>query len=138
MIEFFTLLGQLFSSDEARLTIKFILMGVTILLLWFGAYMTGQGIARTWRPMWQIVPYSILLGLSSRFLIWGLFHDILTKKMQADVVSFLPFAIDSIVLLGIAFLAFRMTRASSMVAQYPWLYKRTSPISWTELPQEPK
>jgi branched-chain amino acid transport system ATP-binding protein len=36
-------------------------------------------------------------------------------------------------LIGIALLAYRITQAQKMVAQYPWLYQRTGLLSWREL-----
>ena len=35
-----------------------------------------------------------------------------------------------LILLAIASFAHRVTRVHRMVSQYPWLYERSSPLSW--------
>lgn len=99
-------------------------IGITIILMGFGAFMTGQAIANTWRPAWQVVPYSLLLGFLDRFLVWGMFGGV--------GMSVAGYLIDTAFLLLVTFLAFRMTTARRMVLQYPWLYERTGPFSWRE------
>ena len=48
-------------------------IGVTLVLFGGAAFMTGQALAGTWRPLWQIVPYGLLLAAADRFFSWGLF-----------------------------------------------------------------
>ena len=102
------------------------LIGVTILVaaMAFASFITGQGLANTWRPMWQIVPYSLLLGGADRFLSWSLF--------EGELFLLSGYVIDTLVLLLISLLAYRLTQARKMVVQYPWIYERTSPFSWRE------
>jgi hypothetical protein len=70
-----------------------------------------------WRPYWQVLSYSALLGAVARFLIYGLFDGALWS---------LPgYLIGTALLMLIATFAFRLTRARRMVLQYPWLYRRT-------------
>ena len=88
------------------------------------AYMMGQALASTWRPAVQLIPYSLLLGAFGRFLIYGLF--------QGQLLILSGFVFDCIVILIIATLAFRMTRARNMVNQYPWLYDRVGLFGWRE------
>jgi hypothetical protein len=99
-------------------------LGCTMLMMGFAAFMTGQAIASTWRPLWQIVPYAVLLGCADRFLVWGLFGGALW--------SLSGWLIDMIYLFAVAFGAFRMTRARKMVQQYPWIYERAGPFAWRQ------
>ncbi|GAA0567860.1 DUF6867 family protein [Caenispirillum bisanense] len=86
------------------------------------AYMTGNAIAATWRPQWQVVPYTILLGVAERFFQYALFGG--------DLLSVTGFIIDTAILIAIGLLAYRATQARKMVAQYPWLYDRAGLLGW--------
>ena len=101
-----------------------VFIGITVLLMGFAAYMTGQGVANTWKPLWHLFPYSVLLGFADRFLVWGLFHG--------DGLSVSGYVIDTIVLLLISILAYRLTQARKMATQYPWMYERVGPFTWRE------
>jgi hypothetical protein len=105
-----------------------VFVGITLVLLGFASWMTGQALANTWRPVWQIVPYGLLLGLADRFLTWGLF--------EPDRVEVLWLAsgylIDTALLLGYALLAYRLTKVRKMVSQYPWIYEQAGPFAWRE------
>jgi len=87
--------------------------------------MTGQAMSSTWRPMWQIVPYSLLLGLVIRFLIFALFDGVL--------LTGIGYFFDSLSMLIISALSYKVTRARMMVVQYPWLYQRSGLFSWREI-----
>ncbi len=99
-------------------------IGVTVVLLGGAALLTGNALAATWRPMWHAVPYSLLLGLVDRFLIWGLF--------DGDGTSVSGYLIDTAFILLVALGVYRITRARKMIAQYPWLYVRSGLFSWRE------
>jgi hypothetical protein len=86
------------------------------------AWLTGQAIARTWRPFWHVVAYIALLGAAVRFVHFALF--------QADLISPASYAVDALYLLVLGSLAWRMTRAAQMATQYYWLYERTGPLTW--------
>jgi hypothetical protein len=101
-----------------------VFIGMTVCVMGFASFITGQGLANTWRSVWQIVPYAMLLGGADRFLIWGLF--------QGELFLLSGYLIDTLVLMLIAWIAYRLTQARKMVAQYPWIYQRTSPFSWRE------
>ena len=47
---------------------------ITVAVMGFAAYMTGQAMANTWKPAWHSVGYCILLGLADRFLTFALFE----------------------------------------------------------------
>jgi len=101
-----------------------VFVGVTVVLMGFASFMTGQALANTWRPMWQAVPYCILLGGVDRFLTWGLF--------QGELLLLSGYVVDTLVLTAIALFAYRLTLAHKMVAQYPWIYERIGLLSWRE------
>ncbi len=97
---------------------------VTLVLGGGGAWMTGRAIALTWRPTYQLVAYGILLAAAIRFIGFALFGGRLLN---------LPgFLIDAVLLIAIAILAYRFVRAGQMVAQYPWLYRRSGPLGWAD------
>lgn len=99
-----------------------VFIGVTLVLFGFAAFATGRALAATWRSARWCVPYAALLGLVDRFIHWSLF--------QGELLSPLGYVADTAVLLVIAFVAYRVTQASKMVRQYPWLYRRTGLFSW--------
>ena len=101
-----------------------VFIGLTCILMGFASFMTGQAIANTWRPMWQVVPYMVLLGAADRFLTWGLF--------QGELLLLSGFIIDTLVLMAIAALAHRLIMARKMASQYPWIYERTGLFTWRE------
>ena len=89
----------------------------------FAAFITGQALASTWRPMWQMIPYGLMLGIADRFLVWGLFDN-------PDGVSITGYLIDTAYLIAVGLAAYRLTLARRMVTQYPWLYERAGPFGW--------
>jgi len=98
-----------------------VFIGMTVILTGFASFMTGQAVANTWHPMWHVVPYAVLLGVADRFLIWSLFDG---KALLSG------FVIDTLVILAIAAVAYRLTLARNMAGQYPWLYERTGIFTW--------
>jgi ABC-type uncharacterized transport system permease subunit len=98
--------------------------GMTVVVMGFVAFMTGQALAGTWKPMWQVVLYCLLLGLGDRFLIFSLF--------QGELLSLSGYLIDSAVLVAISLFAYRLTRARKMVSQYPWIYERAGLLGWRD------
>jgi branched-chain amino acid transport system ATP-binding protein len=93
-------------------------------LVGWTAFMTGQALAATWRPWVQTLPYGVLLGLADRFFVYALFGG--------ELLSVTGFLIDTIIMITIGLLAYRMTQARKMVGQYPWLYERTGLLGWRE------
>jgi len=115
-------------TEFLGVSIGVFIFGVVI-AMGFAAYMTGQAIAVTWRPAWQVFVYSALLGLASRFLVLALFyHDPIFhfgEWMYGAVIDF-------VVMLAIAFAAYRITLARVMVDQYPWSYERAGLFSYRQ------
>ena len=52
-----------------------------------------------------------------------------------EILSFYGYVLVMETFFPLAALAFRVTRARKMVAQYPWLYERAGPIAWRQRKQ---
>lgn len=101
-----------------------VFIGATIILFGWAAYMTGQALAQTWRPLWHLVPYSLLLAAGNRFLVFALFGG--------RLLSPLGYVVTVVILLAFSIMAYRATQARKMVNQYPWLYERAGPFAWRD------
>ncbi len=97
-------------------------LGLTLLLFGGGALATGRALALQWRPLWQALPYALLLAAGDRFLLYALFGG--------ELLSASGYAVAAILLLALALLAYRLVLVRLMVRQYPWLYERAGPFSW--------
>jgi hypothetical protein len=106
-------------EDEGSLGV-FVL--VTVLMGGLAAWLTGRAIAQTWRPFWHLLIYIALLGAAVRFVHFALFEE--------PLLSPVLYAGDTLYLILIGALAWRMTRAAQMTTQYYWLFERTSPLTW--------
>jgi hypothetical protein len=96
---------------------------LTCLLGGGAAWTSGRALARAWRPYWKLLVYMLLLGGAVRFFHWAL--------LEETLFSLWFYVADTLVLVVLASLGFRTTRASQIVTLYPWLYRRTSPFTWT-------
>ena len=99
-----------------------VFLGVTVALMGFTAFMTGQALANTWKPIWHAIVYAALLGLVARFLIFALF--------EGELLSLSGYLADTAVLIVIALFAYRISQARKVVSQYPWLYERAGLFGW--------
>lgn len=102
---------------------------VTFVMLTFvigggAAYISGRAIALTWRPRLQLALYMLLLGLVVRFFHFALF--------KGPLLSFTFYVMDTLVLLLMAFAGYQITRAKQITTHYNWLFKRNTPLSWSE------
>jgi hypothetical protein len=95
---------------------------ITVLLGGGAAYLIGRAVALTWRPALALAAYLILLDAAVRFIHFALAHDALLAPV--------PFIADLLVLAIVGGLGFRVTRVAQITRQYPWLYRRTGPLSW--------
>jgi hypothetical protein len=86
------------------------------------AWLAGQAIAQTWRPPVMVLGAAVLMGLAVRFVHFVLFGE--------PLLAPLVFGIETLVLLGVALLAYRRTRALQMVRQYYWLFEPHGPLGW--------
>ncbi len=101
-----------------------VFLGVTVVLMGGAGFMAGQALGENWRPMWQLGPYALLLGLADRFLACTLFGQ--------NILSVPGYVLDTVVIGMIALVAYRATRARKMVIQYPWLYERAGVFEWRD------
>ncbi len=101
-----------------------VFLGVTVVLMGGAGYLTGQALARGWRPIWQAVGYGLLLGFADRFLTFALF--------DGTLVTLAGYAVNSAVIVTLSLIGYRTTLAAKMVAQYPWLYRRAGPFAWRQ------
>jgi hypothetical protein len=116
-------MGELYSTESSLQVLL-----VTGLLGGGAAWLAGRAIAQTWRPLWHAVAYMALLGGAVRFIHFALF--------EGDLLSPLSYAADTLFLVLMAALSWRLARTTQMVTQYSWLYRRTSPLTWRRLPQD--
>ena len=104
---------------------------IFLCLYGFAAFMMGQALAETWRPLWQIFFYGILLTAGDRALAYMLLHtDQLSLSTFFSSMFGLGAAIDAVIIFAIAFFAYRITRVRQMVTQYPWLYQKAGLMTW--------
>lgn len=95
---------------------------VTFILGGGAAWVTGRSAAQSWRP-WVILLVSCLgLGVAARFIYYALFGQ--------TFFTLHYYVVDTIILMIIGSIAYRLTLARQMVAQYGWLYERSGPFSW--------
>jgi hypothetical protein len=95
---------------------------VTLLLGGGTSYLTGRAIAITWRPWWQLVGYTLILGMVVRFLHFALFEGTLLSPYY--------YALDTAICFIVSMMGYAVTRTGQMVTQYHWLTQRTGLISW--------
>ena len=86
--------------------------------------MTGRALALTWKPLWLVVPYSLLLSLGARFLTFALF--------DGKLLSLSGYLVSTAVLGLIMVFAWRLYQVQQMLRQYPWLYERRGLLAWGE------
>ena len=90
-------------------------LGLTLVVFGFAAVMTGVALADNWRPWWQLLGYTLLLGAADRFLAYALFGG--------ELLSFSGYVRDSVTLLLVGAVAYRLTQVKKIVTQYPWRYQ---------------
>jgi hypothetical protein len=88
------------------------------------SWLTGRAIARAWHPAWHVIVAAVFLAAAARFLHFALF--------EGQLISVPSFCLDTLICLAVGLLAWRTTRATQMVRQYPWLYTRAGPLNWRE------
>ena len=86
------------------------------------AFLAGRAIAQTWRPFWNVLLYMAMLGGGVRFVHFALF--------EATLLSPASYTVDTLYLVAVSALAWRMTRTAQMATQYYWLYERMSLLTW--------
>jgi hypothetical protein len=95
---------------------------VSVVLGGGAAALAGRAIARTWRPIWQVVAYGFILGAAVRFIHFSVFNGTLLSAHF--------YLVDTAVCIAFGFLGFRACRASQMVTQYHWLIEPAGALRW--------
>lgn len=99
-----------------------VFVGLNVILFGIASWMTGRALAQAWKSLWPTLPYSLLLGLGSRFLTYALF--------EGSFLSARGYVISTGVLWLIMFVAYLLNRAGLMIRQYPWMYERRWLFTW--------
>ncbi|MCP1337002.1 DUF6867 family protein [Futiania mangrovi] len=95
---------------------------VTVILAGGAAYLTGRAVALSWSTNLQLAAYMVLLAAATRFIHFALF--------SGTLLSLHYYVVDLCVLLAIAFIGKRVTRAGQMARQYSFAYRRAGPLGW--------
>lgn len=95
---------------------------ITLILGGWAAWTTGKACADTWRPPLVLVVYILFLGVGVRFIHHALF--------EGTMFSAQYYVVDTVILMVMAFLGYRITRTNQMVSQYYWLYERVNAFTW--------
>ena len=95
---------------------------VTVALGGGAAALAGRAVAITWRPVWQIVIYTLMLGAAVRFIHYALF--------DGTLLSLHYYLVDTVICLRVGAIGFQTARASQMISQYRWLYRPDGPLRW--------
>jgi hypothetical protein len=95
---------------------------ITVILGGGAALLAGRAIAETWRPWWQAIGYSFILGGAVRFFHFSLFGGTLLSGHY--------FLVDSAVCMAFGFLGFRAARAAQMITQYRWINEAQGRLRW--------
>ena len=99
---------------------------VTIVLGGGAAALAGRAVALTWRPWWQIVLYTLILGAAVSFIHFALFGGTL--------LSLHYYAVDAAVCMIFGLIGFRAARAAQMASQYRWINEPNGPLRWRRKP----
>lgn len=91
---------------------------VTVVLAGGAAFMTGRAIAGVWQGRQQLYTYMVLLAAATRFIHFALFDGTLLAPYY--------YVVDLVVLVIIAEIGFRLTRAKQMQQQYGFLGRGTT------------
>lgn len=94
-----------------------VFLTLTVVLGGAAAKVTGQAIAETWKPYWQLIWYTLLLTAAVRFFHYALF--------QEQLLSPAGFAASFTVLMGLAAAGHYRARARQMREQYGWRKTQT-------------
>ena len=89
---------------------------LTVTLGGAATFATGKALAETWRPVWQLPVYCLLLAAGVRFLHFALFEE--------EFLAPQSFLVDLIVLGAAGITGLTLARARAMARQYPWLAAR--------------
>jgi hypothetical protein len=99
---------------------------VSIILGGGAAALAGRAIAMSWRPLWQVVVYMLILGGAVRFIHFALF--------DGTLLSLHYYVVDCAICIASGLIGFRAARAAQMVTQYRWINQPNGPLRWRRKP----
>lgn len=99
---------------------------VSLILGGGAAWLSGRAIAQTWRPLWQVFFYSLILGCVVRFIHFSLFGGTLLSGYY--------YLVDTTLLMIFGSLGFRAARVAQMLTQYRWINVPDGPLRWRRNP----
>ena len=85
------------------------------------AMSSGRALAKTWSPVWLIVPYMAVLSAAVRFLHFSLF--------QEELSSLHYYLVTLVILLAVAWFGYKSMRAGQMATQYSWAFEKVG-MNW--------
>jgi hypothetical protein len=99
-----------------------VFFGLTLLVFGWVAMMAATALARMWRPWWSNIAYGLILGLANRLLEMMLF--------TGPLLSLQGYVVDTVYIILVMLLSYRVALTRGMVVQYPWLYERSGLFQW--------
>ncbi len=105
-------------------------LALTGVVMGAAAFAVGRALALGWQPLWLTLLYAGLLAFADRFLHFALF--------EAPLADLPGLAGAALYLVVIALLTFRHVRASLLVRQYPWLYRKRHFFAAEPIPTSPE
>jgi Domain of unknown function (DUF6867) len=110
----------IYLSDDG----PWVFLVLTVILGGGAAFLSGRGLAGSWKPFGRIFFYMALLAAAVRFFHYALFNG--------ELMSLYYYLVTYVLLVAAASLGYRVMRTTQMVTQYRWLYERTSPLTWRD------
>jgi hypothetical protein len=91
---------------------------------------TGRALAKTWGPMWLLVPYMAVLAAAVHFLHFALFQeDLFTGAPEDPSAPLRYYLVALVVLLAVGWASYKSMRATQMATQYSWSYEKSG-LNW--------
>ena len=85
------------------------------------AIASRRALAKTWSPLWLILPSMAVLSAAVRFLHFALF--------QEELLSLHYYVVTLVVMLAVAWVSYKSMRATQMATQYSWSYEKVG-LNW--------
>ena len=99
-----------------------VFFGIVIVMFGWFSVITANALARTWRPWWSCIAYGLLVGLAARVAELMLYAGAL--------LSLRAYVVDTVYIIAVMLIAYRLALARQMLRQYPWLFERDGVFGW--------
>jgi hypothetical protein len=107
-------------GEESLLQVLF----VTCVIGGGAAWLAGHRLANNWQPLPKVILYLCLLGAGVRFVHFALFI--------ANPFSVPAYLCDTMFVILVGSLSWRLAQVRRMIQQYRWLYERRGLLGWRE------